>query len=528
MFYSVIIVEDEYLPRQKLMQSVDWEHYQCKVVYDCESAEEAMDFVEQNGFPDILFTDIKLLHQSGIELCKYFYEKNPQTKKVIMTGYDYFDYAKQAIQYEVNNYSLKPITSGNMEEILQKLIREILIQRHSHQELAELRLFVKNNRRALAENLLVELSSNNIYDVASYAHQAEKLGVNLVNYYYVIVNYKSQMKENSLETKLQLKNFLEEQLSFYGDCYCFSFEYQRICCVMIPGKTSLKLVEILEAILNKIPMFNERLTFSAGISLMQQDYAAIRKAYEQANTAVSYDFYFGPGSILQYQDISSNSMNNPSSFETFDSEDIIANLRLGDWGTCQTILNYKFETMKQEKTITLQVLQTSAIELITTIYNSVYANSAQYTAPNPTDEIYRITLSSSLEEIHHILEDIIKTCGMMVQTRFLNHTHSAVMKILDYINEHYQEQITLENLSKIVYLNTKYICNIIKKDTGKTFHEILVGIRIEKAKQLMDNTSYKMYEISQLVGFYDTKAFNGAFKKHTGMTPTEYHKQIKR
>jgi len=284
----------------------------------------------------------------------------------------------------------------------------------------------------------------------------------------------------------------------------------------------------METTLNKIPIFNQKLTFSAGISLMHNDLTTIRKAYEQANAAVSYDFYFGAGCIILYQDILINQSNNPTSAETFDSEEIIANLRVGDWEKSQAILNYKFENMKKEKTITLHALQTSAIELTTTIYNSIYSSNAQWNVPNLTDEIYRITLSNSLREMHQVLDDIIKTCGELVQIRFLKHTHSAVMKILDYLNEHYKEPITLESLANMVYLNTKYICNIIKKDTGKTFHEILVEIRIDKAKLLIENMSYKMYEISQMVGFYDTKAFNAAFKKCTGMTPTEYYNQMKK
>lgn len=526
MYYSVIIVEDEPLLRSNYKEMVPWEEYQCKVVFDCAGMEQAMQYMTEHGFPEILMTDIHLIQESGIELCRWVQRQHPETKKIIMSGYDYFEYAQKAIRYGVTSYLLKPMNLDEVHIVLTRLTEEILKERYNQEQIEKLKRFIPQNRQALIENFLVELSGGS-YALRrqDYESFSNRLQWSLKDYYYVVIRYRTSEQALGLEIKLQLKDFFTEQFSFYGECYSFTMEHEKINCVFMPH-SRIDIADIVQTILNKVPLFNDSLYVSAGISLPGHDYLSVKTVYEQASMAVGYDFYFGPGSVTQYQDVFEDQKNNPCSYETFESEVIISYLRAGDWQSCLNVLSARIAAMKQERVVTQKAVQITAIELVTIIYNSIYANHPQLSVPNMTDDIYRIAHATTLDETESVLADIISTCGKQIQTRFLNHTHTAVTKIMNYLDEHYQEPISLEDLSKVVFLNTKYICNIIKQDTGKTFHEILVGLRIQKAKALMKLPNSKMYEISQQVGFSDSKSFNNAFKKVVGMTPTEYRNQL--
>lgn len=103
---------------------------------------------------------------------------------------------------------------------------------------------------------------------------------------------------------------------------------------------------------------------------------------------------------------------------------------------------------------------------------------------------------------------------------------AAVLKAMEYIRNHYFEEVTLDDVSNEVYLNPNYLGRLIKKEIGMNFSDILVNIRIENAKELMKDIRLKTYEISKKVGISDSRYFSQLFKKMTGMTPTEYRNSI--
>lgn len=100
--------------------------------------------------------------------------------------------------------------------------------------------------------------------------------------------------------------------------------------------------------------------------------------------------------------------------------------------------------------------------------------------------------------------------------------NSVVNTICDYINNHYDKEITLDDVALLVHMNASYVSRVIKKVTGQNFIEILLSTRIEHAKQLLRNPAVKTYQVAEQVGISDSKYFSQLFKKATGMTPTEY------
>ena len=115
--YKALLVDDEALTREAISENIPWEKLGFELIASCENGRDAMERMKQAP-PDLLLTDICMPYVDGIELARYVHENHPDTKTVIISGYDEFEYAKQAVRYQVMEYILKPITPTELTEVL--------------------------------------------------------------------------------------------------------------------------------------------------------------------------------------------------------------------------------------------------------------------------------------------------------------------------------------------------------------------------------------------------------------------------
>ena len=117
--YKVLLVDDEILIREAIRENIHWKEMGFELIADCENGREAMEVIRNNP-PDLVLTDICMPYVDGIELARYIHENCPDTRTVIISGYDEFEYAKQAVRYQVMEYILKPVTPAELTEVLEK------------------------------------------------------------------------------------------------------------------------------------------------------------------------------------------------------------------------------------------------------------------------------------------------------------------------------------------------------------------------------------------------------------------------
>lgn len=130
--YKVLLVDDEILVREAISAKIEWGHLGFELVGDCENGKAAIEFLKENPV-DVVLTDICMPYLDGMGLSKYIYENMPQTRIIIFSGYSDFEYAKQAIQYKVAEYLLKPVTAKELTEVLTR-IREKLDSERTEEE----------------------------------------------------------------------------------------------------------------------------------------------------------------------------------------------------------------------------------------------------------------------------------------------------------------------------------------------------------------------------------------------------------
>ena len=150
-------------------------------------------------------------------------------------------------------------------------------------------------------------------------------------------------------------------------------------------------------------------------------------------------------------------------------------------------------------------------------------------APSFQEQHPRDHIEQSLESCHSISQISEFLINLLQEARQTHEAHnnsttSVITLLQDYIDEHYSENISLDDLASHVYLSPKYISDVFKRKTGVNFSEYLVSRRIEMAKRFLQDPRYRIVDISEMVGYHDSKHFSKLFKKMTGITPAQYRK----
>ncbi len=517
--YKVLIVEDETYIRNSLVRLIDWESIDCVVVNSCESGEEAQEYIRTNEV-DIVVSDIRMEGMSGLDLAKAIKDHNPMIKIIFLTGYAEFEYARSAVKLTVTDFILKPTNPDELKNAVCRAIEEIERNKQREDLLATLTKQVKENIPRLRSQFLYDLLYGTM--IASEINaRASFLGIPETPYYIllcslddynVLLTQRDEAELQIIRLGLYQKALEYDEAFVWGAIldthtfiFCFHGEYPDRYAGIIKAKAE--------------DIFC--VSLSIGISGPSLRIIHISEEFSKARAALRYRFYSGPGSITFYNDISTSPgdskeyrmMHRPNLDEIEDA------IEAGDGihavealeTICRSISDIPCEQTEYVKTIFAEIfllMQRTAIKH--GIAFSMY------------DTFTDVLRKDTLREVRTLTTDRIRhLCASILEQNKTNRKRT-VTKIIAYLNENYKRKITLDEVSKAVYKSPKYICRLLKQETGKHFSDILLSIRMEKAHTLLRETDKSVSEISSMVGINDPQYFSKVFKKYYNISPTEY------
>lgn len=206
---------------------------------------------------------------------------------------------------------------------------------------------------------------------------------------------------------------------------------------------------------------------------------------------------------------------------------LIEGIKTGNEGIVKKRLEDIFDFVGSLDNIDAQYLKTFYLSIITYI-NNIHLSVAQADNEKKPESMNipglheMVARSETMDELNYLLKEVSLSITAKINNYNNRNIKLVLRKAIDYINEHYTEQITLNDVAENVYVSSYYISRMFKKELGKNFVDYLNGLRMEKAKELLKDPKYKTYEIAELVGIPDAHYFSRLFKKHEGVTPTEY------
>lgn len=519
MKYTVLVVEDEYDQRRAIIERVDWEAAGFEVIGEAENGVEALDIVEGLE-PDLILTDIKMPMISGLELAARVRKLRPATQIVILSGYDSFEYARTAIDYNIISYLLKPISSEEMSEELFEIRKRMDEKLGSVIAKPDVDLQIRLHKLYLDRFLIpLMLGSNEEQpDENELRAKAAELGIikeNTEPRFCVLVSKFKSFEGDAAPTR-EYAPFVDSVLARYISSVSFSV-YGRVVTLASIEKEG-ELSNILELPLLETVQTAKRMLqcrCSVGISREFTALSDCAGAYFQAVTARRYTAD-GAGEIRFIND-----QERDGEIEIDHVEKTVSRLeQLLKSGSREELISFVdglFENSTPENADLL------FMQIIATVYRVVsnIADKSDVMKLVSSNPIFsRITSHNSERGVKNeliALCDNAKSVISGLQRRESEVLCDRVTQIID--SRFADEKLSLTEVSNELSVSPNYLSSLIKRTKKKNFITLLTERRMQAAYDMLMYSSMKILEIAEKCGYNDQHYFNYCFKKFYGESP---------
>ncbi len=529
--YRIMLVDDEEEVRKAIIRNMDWEKLGFTVVGDAENGEDALEKLEQ-WEPDVVITDIRMPYMDGLTLTARIREKYPSMKILIFSGYDDFEYAKQAIKLNVTEYILKPVNSEELSVILKRI-------RVSLDEEIEQRRNIDSLRSSYLGSLpiLRELFLNNLVhgtvDMETAAVRFEEYGISILDArkWLAAVIHVGQVEQ--IETKelsmhqelipISVRGLVEDCLQTYCRYTIFtSPEGITVIAAIDENNTQTGLINLFHDICKESRRVLEvGITIGVGHSCDRlQD---IGEAYRSAVDALGYRAIVGEGKTIYINDVEPVSRGKLR-LDAKDEEELTAAIKFGSAQTIDGILRRLSVCMEDVKVHARQY-QLYMLSIANCLFRLMQQYDLDMNEMFDSKEQYEDMLAGICKREEFADRIIPVACRMneAMNRERDNTTRRAMDQAKEYIREHYAKpELSVEMLCRYLHMSPAYFSTVFKKETGQSYVNYLTEVRLKKAAELLNETDDKTYMIAQKVGYQEQNYFSYVFKKKYGVSPTKY------
>ena len=524
--YSVLLVDDEEDVIQIIMRKIDWESMGFCVVGYAHNGVEALEMAEELQ-PDVVMTDIKMPYMDGLTLSRKLKELYRTVKIIIFSGFDEFEYAKEAIQIEVEEYILKPIDAGNLKEVFGRIREKIDREIDEKRNVDKLREYYMESLPILQENFYTSLIDGRIPEGEIEKYLAD-YQISLTGPYYVVSILHISTTDipqnmNSFLFGVSVKKLAEEHMEGEWKSRILMYLGDILIITQLEEQDQITVFTDFMDQLCRLAKHVCEATVTAGIGYVCNNLPDIRLSWQGARSAVSYRVLYGNARAINIAEI--DPMENVDErWEEQEIQKILKKIRMGNSEELETEISHCIRRFVQNGT-TMQKYQIFIMGLLTEIFrfcNNNQLDSAEFYGEK--GELFeRCMQMESPEELEKWLLKICEKLRQTVQQERQASTRSFVSKAIEYVQEHYSDRnITIESICRELGVSAAYFSTVFKKETGKTFIGFLTDYRMEKAVELLMTTGDKTYIIAEKVGYADPNYFSYAFKKQYSMSPSKY------
>ncbi len=537
--YRAIIVDDEILVREHIRDNIDWNMIGFDMINDCENGKEAIEFLERNGV-DLVLTDINMPYLDGLKLSKHIHENFPDTKIVILSGYDDFQYAKAAIQYNVTEYLLKPITPKELIESLKNVKEKLDEERKKLVESEKLKNYYADytrNRKVIKSNWLSNLVKGT-KDSNYIIENLKDMDVNIHGKYYCLVVLDADVKANIHTFNIHnrqdnellhfvVENISDEILQNKDSGVSYREIDGKVCLILFSDKV-LEFKNVISDICYEIKHMlykTMEIAISIGVGCQVDSVEDLYDSYKVANQMLEYKYLRGED-IYWEEEVKLTKEREPLNIDK-EMDEISEYIQRGNVASVIEAVDNMKNQFQEEYLDKTQVI--SYLNSVIRRIGSVVLKHCGNLDSNDRDLfIAKIVQSESLEDAcDQVNQYAEKMCEKIIE---INEPHGSIKAKLaiQFLKQNYSNpNLGLSDVCNYLGISTSHFSNIFKEAMGVTCMEALMKIRMEEAKRLLIETQLRNYEIADRVGFSDAHYFNIAFKKAVGMAPKQYAKENK-
>ena len=530
--YQVVLVDDDVLVTEFMEKIIPWGQHGFHVAGTFKDGVEAYAYLRENKC-DVLITDIGMPRLNGIELISKLKEVDIDLYNIVLSCHDDFYFAQQALKLDVFDYILKEsMEEEKIVELLERLrltMDQEFQSKHQHLKIAK---FLQQSNLSLKTSFIETLMEDQyIADDIWWSEQEELLDMDFSSERYTVVlcfvdQYQDAIDRYKKEVLLQfsLNNVIEEVLAeFLKDIQVFFLNGKFL--IMFPLKNTKQmemqyLVErAVKEMQNKISTYL-KISVTPVIGGENQLREGLVESMKLLLNNKEQRFYYPHGTIQYFQFIP---YTNESIFR--DYIDVVQDLR-------RMIMNREEAQVKEEIQNNIADIKTEryapaavkdwVIKLVLDI--KIYLNAQAYVEDQDfmtmTDQLVQNV--ETFEHLQSLMTDILIELMNRVDQIDATPKNDYILQAQLYIQSHLNEKISLKDVADLLHLNASYFSRLFKKETGESFIEFVTRMKMEKAKELLDNSTRSVEQIAIEVGFDSKSYFFKTFKKQFGMSPKAY------
>lgn len=527
--YKVILVDDEAEVIDVIEQKIAWNELGFEVVGSATNGVKALELVEKTQ-PDVVITDIKMPYMDGLELSKRLNDDYRNIHIIIFTGFDEFEYAKEAVHLEVEEYMLKPINSDELTECLNRVKNSLDLEREEKLNVQKLENYFNDVLPILQTNLFVSLIEGRV-DEEEYVKFVDFYKIDLKGPFYCCVVFHTSthhVPENMepLLLSMSVEREIKERIAKKFNCKEFIYLGNTVLIVELSSKE--KMVEFTD-ICDKFCKWVNRVigaVVTAGIGRVCDNILNINNSYEGAREAVSYRVLYGTNRAINIEEIAPNEQNMTLQSEDSKMHDLFKAIYLGDDKSIEDAVSKEIEKLHKNAN-TVSQYNLVIMEMVGAFYrfcanNFIDFNDFLGDINNPYERVPQMDEST--------LKNWLIKCSLGVSEKLKSvrnsKSRSLVNDAQNIVTDRYMEpDLSLDKVCSIMGVSNSYFSSVFKKEVGKSFVTYLTDYRMDIAAGLILDTNEKSYKIAEQVGYLDANYFSYVFKKKFGVSPSKYRNE---
>lgn len=499
----ILIVDDEKIERNGIKFLLKQMNQELEVL-EAVNGLKALDVLKEEKI-DVLLTDIKMPFMNGIELIQEVVKKWQDIKIMIFSGYGEFEYARLAMKYGVSNYILKPVDPQEFLNSMEKTLKEIEDEKLD-QELKEKEINFLKEHTLLS--LVTGVACGDISEATDQLIGRDEFK----NYHYMMM---LEFRRDFFGIKgADFTDVLNKVIDA-------KYEYLNISqqqCVILFAEEKIERRKLASEIINKIKSYyNDECYIS--VSEYFDDKMPLSKVYEELESLMENRFY-----VLEDKVFLQNDKRDDNDFDELEEDKLMKKIKQDIKLKDMVGLKQHFEQLcskyQSKKNFSQVYVKFIFSNLLKDIYEILPDNVGKQ-LNGEIDKLYRATeFTTVIEILQHGIEMMEDNFAVNPQM-----THREIETVKQYIYTNYNKEISVDMLAEQVYMAPSYLSHIFKKETGQNLSKFIKSLRMEKAKEMLEESHNKIVNISYAVGYPNVSYFCQSFREYFGVSPQKYRKQ---
>ena len=529
--YNVLLVDDEADVLQAMKKKIDWEALGFCLAGTAENGQEALEMAEQLHI-DVVMTDIKMPYMDGLTLCKNLKQSYRNMKVIIYSGFDDFEFAREAVHLEAEEYLLKPISAGDMREVFSRVKKKLDQEYDEYRNLNRLSEYYRKSLPAMREQLVMGILEGRIAGERARA-MMETYEICLDSPFYVVaalymdVNPREEQPQPAQLFTLSLKDMVQDYLKNRTRFFSTAFLDQVIVIFMLDEREEIDQVLYHLDQICKMGFRVLKSSVTAAVGQICANTDALHTSYEEAVNAMEYRSILGSGQVLYINDIEPCSEENILVTE-HEFQNLVHAVKLGNRDETNVAIAQIMDSIRKEP-ISPGQYQLLFMELLSELMKigrayKLHPNQIFGEHAGSWQELYRMV---TVDELEGWLQEVCTNLRHVLRHERRDSAARLTEQAKAYIEEHYKESdLSADSLCRCLNVSAAYFSTIFKREVGMSFVAYLTKIRLEHALELLRTTEDKTYIIASRVGYMEPNYFSYVFKKQYGISPSKYRAEM--